>query len=1172
MKIHFIKAIVYCAINIGIFSASASIPTVYDRENTSESYPKLTFKNFQELPEIPTLPDPFTFTDGTRSTDFADWERHRSEILQYLWHYELGQKPYVYKDSIDAVFSNDTLTVTVHENGKTLSLHSNIIYPKGEGPFPIVIGVGFPTGSLPKELFLDNGVAAMAFDFPEVMSHTQKRGEEPINHLYPDNTEIGAYSAWPWGISRLIDGLEKVAENARIDLKHIAVTGCSFAGKMALYAGAMDERIALTIAQEPGGGGVNAWRVSETLGNVERVGNTNYAWFLESMRQFADSNVNRLPIDHHQLAALVAPRALLILGNTDYEWLADESGYVASRAAKEVWTTFGISERMGYSIEGGHPHCQLPLSQYPEVTAFIRSFLLDDNEMNTDIERAPMFDYVDWQQWAPWSSMQHKPLIIWQWMDGLVTKEGITRDLEAFKEAGLAGVQNFQIGGPQQMRIGNPDNAIGSYNWKELLKWTLDECERLGLTFGTHNCPGWSSSAYRTVMPEYSMQTLVFTETPYKRGSRNIKLLTPEVDPQWNYYEDVAVLAITSDSTATLDQIVDLTRFFNPIKNELKLPKNIRLPENASFLRIGQTTNGKTNEAQAPETGRGLECDKLSREAVKAFWDGYPTMMIETAGRHSGKTFTHFEIDSYEAGGQTWSPVLPAEFKKRKGYDIIPYLPFMIGRLKEIESKENTAKFLKDWESVVTDCVAENYYGYMTHLANEAGVRMMIEPYGTGGQKPFRIIDFEKIVQACESADIATEFWQDPPRWGWKDIIGHEKSMRKLGKPLLMAEAFTCWPLKAWSDSPADIKKTCDKAFCSGVNRMMLHAGAANPWPNVEPGMSFGIWGTQFVPGQTWWKAGGAKELFGYMTRCQSLLQRGIPSPEQLPRMDSFLSYRRTDGNTDIIFVCNQSDTTSTETIPFDTQGRSVEVFDPYSMTRYSIDPSAPLEVEIEQLGSRFLIIRPGMNTLPSKQEWTQTAAIPVEGTWSLSFPEIGDLPTDSLFSWTESDLHDVKYFSGTAKYTIPFSINKNDIKPEERMVLSLGEVKDMASVVVNEKQMPLLWKAPFECDITDAVNDGENMLEIEITNLWPNRMIGDELEPDDLEWSEPLVYDYAPGQPRAGCYLTSNPDWLRKGTERPSKGRKSVGCFKFFTADSPLLPSGLLGPVSIKTLLRQKL
>ncbi len=390
-------------IMMGISLAEAQIPLNFDQENTSSSFPKLTFREFDDLPEIATLPDPFKFADGSSSREYSDWERHRSEILQMLWHYELGEKPTVSPDNIEAVIVNDTLTVTVREKGEILTLHSNIIYPEGNGPFPVVIGIGFPTGSLPKELFLDNGVAAMAFDFPEVMSHTQKRGEEPINRLYPENIEMGAYTAWPWGISRLIDGLEKVSDKTRLDLKRIAVTGCSFAGKMALYAGAMDERITLTIAQEPGGGGINAWRVSETLGNVERVGNTNYAWFLESMKQFADSNVNRLPIDHHQLAALVAPRALLILGNTDYEWLADESGYVSSRAAREVWTAFGISERMGYSIEGGHMHCQLPLSQYPEVTAFIRRFLLDDTSIDTNVTRAPMFENVNWQKWVPWA-------------------------------------------------------------------------------------------------------------------------------------------------------------------------------------------------------------------------------------------------------------------------------------------------------------------------------------------------------------------------------------------------------------------------------------------------------------------------------------------------------------------------------------------------------------------------------------------------------------------------------------------------------------------------------------------------------------------------------------------------------------------------------------------------
>lgn len=388
-----------------IVTTSAQPPLAYDRENTADAFPGLPMASFEELAVMPTLPDPFVFADGSRSDNFADWEGHRSEILQILWHYELGRKPTVATDSVEAAMAGDTLVVTVHERGETLTLRSQIIYPaEGEGPFPVVIGVGWPTGSLPKELFLDNGVAAMGFNFTEVMSHTQKRGEEPINRLYPDCIGMGAYTAWPWGISRLIDGLEKIGAEARIDPHRIAVTGCSFAGKMALYAGATDERITLTIAQEPGGGGINAWRVSETLGNVERVGNTNYAWFLESMRQFADSAVSRLPVDHHQLAALVAPRALLVLGNTDYEWLADESGYISARAAREVWRRFGIADRMGYSIEGNHAHCQLPKSQYSEVEAFIKRFMLGDERVDTHVTRAPMFERTDWRRWAPWAT------------------------------------------------------------------------------------------------------------------------------------------------------------------------------------------------------------------------------------------------------------------------------------------------------------------------------------------------------------------------------------------------------------------------------------------------------------------------------------------------------------------------------------------------------------------------------------------------------------------------------------------------------------------------------------------------------------------------------------------------------------------------------------------------
>ena len=382
-----------------------AIPLVYDKECANDNFRVPEMPAIDKLPEITTLPDPFAWADGSgRSTDFKDWERHRFEIARQLQHYELGMKPVVSKDSIEATLINDTLRVVVHENGETLLLTAPIKYPEGNGPFPAIIGIGRPTGSLLVQLFDKRRIAQITFNFTQVMSHTQKRGNEPINRLYPDQTDMGAYCAWPWGISRLIDGLEKVGKKSRIDLSHLAVSGCSFAGKMALFAGAFDERIALTIAQEPGGGGVDAWRVSETLGNVETLGRTSYAWFLESMRQFAGKNVNRLPIDHHELAALIAPRALLVLGNTDYEWLAEESNYVSCQAARMVWKAFGIEDRMGFSIQGGHMHCMLPESQYPEVEAFIDKFLLGKTDVDTFVSKADMFEDVDYLKWMPWAN------------------------------------------------------------------------------------------------------------------------------------------------------------------------------------------------------------------------------------------------------------------------------------------------------------------------------------------------------------------------------------------------------------------------------------------------------------------------------------------------------------------------------------------------------------------------------------------------------------------------------------------------------------------------------------------------------------------------------------------------------------------------------------------------
>ncbi len=349
--------------------------------------------SIEDLPVIKELPNPLSWSNGKGQVkSFKEWERRRNEISAEIQHYGIGTKPFVNKNDVKAYMEGDTLVVVVTVNGQSLTLRSEIKYPKtGQPPYALMIGTSGI--SLPKPLFENRPIATMVFHEKQVNDYSQwgkhkERGEHDFDRLYPELSANGAYSEWAWGLSRLIDGLQLLGESqTKIDMQHIGVTGCSYAGKMALYCGAFDERIALTIAQEPGGGGAAAWRVSHQLEGVESLEKTDYHWFKESMRTlFSGDSVYRMPYDHHELCTMVCPRALLILGNPDYQWLADPATLASAKAARKVWETFGIEDRMGYSIVGGHPHCMLPEKQYPEVEAFIDKFLLGKNTDTQNIQ------------------------------------------------------------------------------------------------------------------------------------------------------------------------------------------------------------------------------------------------------------------------------------------------------------------------------------------------------------------------------------------------------------------------------------------------------------------------------------------------------------------------------------------------------------------------------------------------------------------------------------------------------------------------------------------------------------------------------------------------------------------------------------------------------------------
>ena len=386
-------------------SVAQQLPLVYQVENTGANVPKPPLLSFAQLPTITSLPDPFAWADGRgRMSGFSDWRYRRAEIAAQIQYYEIGPKP-VRPDTMVATYSGSTLTVIVTVNGKTLTLTSRVVLPTGSGPFPAVIGMNSPSGSIPSSIFSSRNIAQITFSHDQVTTYGGPNITDPYYRLYPgfDPDNTGQYSAWAWGVSRIIDGLERVQSVLPIDLKHIAVTGCSYAGKMALFAGAFDERVALTIAQESGGGGATSWRYSnsEPNGTVEKIDNTDYNWFANSLKQFAGDNVSRLPEDHHELMAMCAPRALYVTANPDIVWLSNPSCYVSSKACQKVYNTLGIGDRFGFSIVGGHAHCQVPGDQIPEIGAFVDKFLLGKDTVNTNIgDTSYTTDLTPWITWS----------------------------------------------------------------------------------------------------------------------------------------------------------------------------------------------------------------------------------------------------------------------------------------------------------------------------------------------------------------------------------------------------------------------------------------------------------------------------------------------------------------------------------------------------------------------------------------------------------------------------------------------------------------------------------------------------------------------------------------------------------------------------------------------------
>ena len=365
---------------------------------------------FDALAENPKLPDPFKKLDGTRVSSRAEWVCRHREISALVQHYETGPKQ-VEAATVTGSLNGNTLKVDVSGGAADVSFNVTIDAPSGAGPFPALIGLksalGGGAGSLDNNRIKQLGVAIITYDHNGLQPEGN-RNSGLFNRFH--GAPSGALIAWAWGASRIIDALEKTP-TAKIDPARLGITGCSRDGKAALMIGAMDSRFALTIPQESGSGGVAAWRVSE-VDNMGRTGSdgvqnlsrtySEQQWFGTAIEPFGAA-VTKLPLDHHELVAMVAPRGLLILGNLDYVWLSTNNADQAGGAARLVYEALGAKTNIGY-VDSGHGHCGTDYGgrEQAAIDAYVKRFLVGDTSVNTDFWD-PRYE-LDKAKWVDWEA------------------------------------------------------------------------------------------------------------------------------------------------------------------------------------------------------------------------------------------------------------------------------------------------------------------------------------------------------------------------------------------------------------------------------------------------------------------------------------------------------------------------------------------------------------------------------------------------------------------------------------------------------------------------------------------------------------------------------------------------------------------------------------------------
>lgn len=333
----------------------------------------------------------------------------------------------------------------------------------------------------------------------------------------------------------------------------------------------------------------------------------------------------------------------------------------------------------------------------------------------------------------------------------------------------------------------------------------------------------------------------------------------------------------------TLSQVINLSNQFNNNSTGDFKEKTLTavLPKGKwKLLRMGHTATGHTNATAGG--GKGLECDKFNPVTVRKQFDNwFAQAFVKTNPEVARRVLKYMHVDSWECGSQNWSTNFAIEFKKRHGYDLMPYLPLLAGI--PMESAERSEKILRDVRTTISELVVDVFYKVLADCAKEYDCQFSAECVA-----PTMVSDG---LLHYQKVDLPMgEFWLNSPTHDKpNDMLDAISGAHIYGKNIIQAEGFT-EVRGTWDEHSGMLKTLLDRNYALGINRLFYHVYVHNPWLNRKPGMTLEGIGLFFQRDQTWWNK-GAKAFSDYATRCQALLQYGHPvtdiavfTGEEIPR------------------------------------------------------------------------------------------------------------------------------------------------------------------------------------------------------------------------------------------------------------------------------------------------